>query len=133
MARPGVKSRWTKAEIARVVAMLDNGITQKDIAKFFNTSQQSISRLAAKIEAFRQSADNGGVTAETWDAIVADAAAWMRQHDNSLGALIGITQAYEAKVTSGPIGVPRKDWDELIDQRDNIILPAWRAFHGASK
>jgi hypothetical protein len=133
MARPGVKSKWDKADIARIAGMLDNGMTQADIAKFFNTTQQSISRLASKIEAFRRSADNASVTAETWDLIVADPAGWMAQNNNSLSALIGLTRAWEAKVTSGPIGVARTDWNELTDQRDNVILPAWRAFHVAGK
>jgi hypothetical protein len=132
-AKPGTKSRWTMAETEQVKAMLDRGLTQAEIAKAMATSQASISRLAAKLEAFRRSADNASVTAGTWDLIVADPAGWMRQHDNSLTALIGLTGAWEAKVTSGPIGVPRTDWDELIDQRDNVILPAWRAFREASK
>jgi hypothetical protein len=133
MARPGVKSRWTKTEIARVADMLDHGMTQTDIAKFFNTTQQSISRLASKIEKFRQSADSASVTAETWNAILADPGGWMAEHGNPLSALIGITQAYDAKCASGPIVIPRTDWDELTDQRDNIVMPAWRAFHEATQ
>jgi len=46
MDSPGRKSRWSDAQRAQIAEMLKRGMTQAEVAKFFNTSQQAISILA---------------------------------------------------------------------------------------
>src|SRR5690349_12700846 len=115
-AKPGTKSRWTTGETDQVKTLLDRGLSQTEIARAMGTSQASISRLAARIRESRQ-AINASVP--PWDVIAADPAAWLREQPDMLTALIRIGASYDAKITSGPPGIDRPDWNLILTQRSD--------------
>jgi transposase-like protein len=83
MAKPGVKSRWNDATRKQVAEMLDRGVSQTDIAQAFNTTQQTISRLAQTIK-------RDGALAVHDET---DPAAFVASFETHLGALVAINRA----------------------------------------
>ena len=122
-ARSGRRTRFSNAAKERIATMHDIGVSQEDIARSFGTTQQTISRILASHETHTENK----FTADDWDTMAADPEAWMRTQTNGLQALRRIGLAYEAKCTSGPVGVPRDDWDELVAQRQRLF-DLWDVF-----
>jgi len=116
MARPGVKSRWTDATRKQVADMLDKGISQTDIARAFDTTQQTISRLAQTIkregaEAIHDETDPIGYVA-SFETYLAALQAVTHAHDRHSPQWNSIAfQALQHR-TDRPVGADDGPWND---------------------